>query len=682
MGIGQQRVYSFDVFRFDATTGELWRNDHNLKIPEQASRILSFLLEHHGTIVTREALREFLWPGGEHVDFDHSISNSVSRLRAILRDDLRAPVYIATVSKRGYRFIAPVKMVTDPPPAVHGQTVPEPALVAGPVESSVPGTPTAGTEVLTQPVPAARPQFWRRYGLVCAIVLVAVVSAAGWGWKSWPPKRSVAPDLYIGVAPFVVAEGERTLADSFRLDLADAFSLLPGVRVSAAHSFPEGPLDEAAIRKLGADAHLDVILLTKFSEQGRDCTLEFELVRARDAAHLGSFHYSGDINDLSSIRDRVQREIFARLDLVRYATQLVSPPATDPRAYEIYLRARYDLLQQTNESLLRAIDEFTTVTSIDPHFVRAYTGMANAYVTLADHDGLPQQEGYRHAMELARKAVQMDPEIAEGHALLGYASLGPDWNLEFAEKELRRAIDLEPNSARYHLWLAVLYGEEARFEEGYHQTDLARAADPFWPVIYVPEAFIASSARDSDRMIDAGAKLAKLKPDWPLSYDEMGWIYWYAGQPEKAAQQWLTMAELDHDDQRIELEKRGLQALAHGGTIAYARLRLKAIHSDTAWKHPYHDFFLPEWSSCAGEKEEAIRLLQEMVERKEVGSLVVAVNPMYDSLRSDQRFKELIGRIYGSSGATELQNRLDVTFSKSNALNMACPLPPQHDRSR
>jgi tetratricopeptide (TPR) repeat protein len=499
-----------------------------------------------------------------------------------------------------------------------------------------------------------------------------------WGWRMWRGQHGSPPDLYMGVAPFVVSQGERTLADSFRLDLADALSLLPGVRVSAAHSFPDGRLDEAAIRKLGEEAHLDVILLSKFSEQGRDCTLEFELVRARDAIHLGSFHYSGSVDDLSSIRDRVQREVFARLDLVRYATHPIQPLETDSRAYELYLRARYDLLQQTNESLQRAIEEFIQVTSIDPHYVQAYTGMANAYVTLADHDGLPQQDGYHHAMELARKAVEMDPESAEGHALLGYASQGPDWNLELAEKELRRAIELEPNSARYHLWLAVLYGEEARFEEGYHQIDLAHAADPFWPILRVTEAFIAASARDNTRMIETGGKLVKLEPDWPLSYDEMGWIYWYAGEHEKAVQQWLTMARLDHDDQRIDLEKKGLQALTRGGALAYARLRLEAMRDTTIWKHPYHDFLRPEWYSCAGKKEEAILQLQQMVARREVGSLVIAVNPMYDGLRSDQRFKDLIGRIYGPSGGTAIQSRLDAMFSGGKTLNLACPIPPEH----
>jgi DNA-binding winged helix-turn-helix (wHTH) protein len=111
MVVASGQIYNFGPFRYDSASGQLWRNDHTLKVPEQASRVLGFLLNHHGTTVTRESLRVLLWPEGEHVDFDHSISNSISRLRAILRDDLKDPIYIATVSKRGYRFIAEVKVI-------------------------------------------------------------------------------------------------------------------------------------------------------------------------------------------------------------------------------------------------------------------------------------------------------------------------------------------------------------------------------------------------------------------------------------------------------------------------------------------------------------------------------------------------------------------------------------------
>jgi DNA-binding winged helix-turn-helix (wHTH) protein/tetratricopeptide (TPR) repeat protein len=680
------QIYTFGVFRYDASTGELRRNGQNLKIPEQASRILGFLLENHGTLVTREALRAFLWPRGEHVDYDHSISNSISRLRAILRDDLRAPVYIATVSKRGYRFIAVVEIVAlDGTATTTELSAPVPRDPDTYGEPTLPDASPAGGIVAAAPAvlpPVAVPvPFLRRYGLAIAAVLLVAIVAGIWSWSGWRRRSAATPDqnIYIGVAPFVVLGGERTLADSFRLDTADALSLLPGVRVKAANSFPEGPLDEAGIRRLGEEAHLDVILLTRFLQKGRDCTLEFELVRARDAVHLGSFHYTGSVDELSSIRDRIQREVFARLDLVRFATHPVSASTTDPRAYELYLRARYDLLQQTDESLTRAIEEFKTVTSIDPHFAKAYSGMANAYVILAEHDGMPIREGYHQAVLLARKAVEMEPDNAEAHALLGFASLGPDWNLEFAEKELRRAVELDPNSARYRLWLAVLFGEQARFDEGYRQVDLARAADPFWPLIYVSEAFIASSARDNGRMVEAGNKLVNLKPDWPEAYDELGWIYWYAGEPKKAAEQWQTMAKLDHDPSRIDLENRGLKMLAEGGTVAYARLRLKAIEESPNWKHIYHDFLLPEWYSCAGDRDAAILLLQQMVAKRDLSSLVIAVNPMYDSLRSDQRFKELLTRIYGPDDYAELQKRLDAQY-RGKTMNLACPLAAEPGR--
>jgi DNA-binding winged helix-turn-helix (wHTH) protein/TolB-like protein len=679
MTVAPGQMYVFGPFRYDSTTGQLWRNDHSLRVPEQASRILACLLEHHGTTVTRETLRKLLWPDGEHVDYDHSISNSISRLRAILRDDLKNPAYISTVSKRGYQFVAPVRIESIVPsdasakPLETGTTTPTDSADEYPLEPNLVSGNTGGEP----PTPGTHPLRWQlfhRYGWIVGVILVVAIAAAVWRWNSVRREREIPPDIYMGIAPFTVLSGERTLADSFRLDVADALSLLPGVRVKAANSFPDGAIDEAAIRRLGEEAHLDVILLGQFLQKDREVTLAFELVRARDAVHLGSFHYSGSVDDLASIRDRVQREVFARLDLVRYATHPVSAPTIDTRAYEIYLRARYDLLQQTDESLKRAIEGFKTVTGIDPHFAKAYSGMANAYVTLAEHDGMPVREGYLQGMALARKALELDTENAEAHALLGFAALGPDWDLGVAEKELRRAIELDPNSAHYHLWLAVLFGEQARFEEGYRQIDLARAADPFWPLVNVEEAFIASSARDNSRMVDAGNRLLALKPDWSVAYDEMGWIYWYAGQPKSAAQQWRTMAQLDRDPQRVELETTGLKALNESGTVAYARLRLKAIDENVVWKHGYHDFLRPEWTSCAGEHDAALRLLQEMVAHRDPSSLSISVNPMYDGLRSDPRFNELLSGIYGPASFVGVQKRLEDQL-RGKEMNLACPLP-------
>src|ERR1700761_1436315 len=97
-----------------------------------------------------------------------------------------------------------------------------------------------------------------------------------------------------------------------------------------------------------------------------------------------------------------------------------------------------------------------------------------------------------------------------------------------------------------------------------------------------------------------------------------------------------------------------------------------------SWKHSYHDFFEPEWYSCAGDRESAIRLLQQIVEKKEVGSLVIAVNPMYDGLRSDQRFKALMVQIYGKNGAAAVQKRLDAKLNDGKALNAACPINTKH----
>ena len=643
--------------------------------------------------MTREELRQVLWPDGEHVDYDHSISNNISRLRAILRDNLSSPAYIATVSKRGYRFIATVhtsEAEAALPSSVSSETLaaseppviePVPPLGEAPPPSE---TPLSLIRPVIQLEPARLLLGLKRRSLITipllAIpLLVLAVLGVERSWRVFfPPPAPVSQDIYLAVAPFDASSGDRALAESFRLDLVDAVSMLPGVRVTAAHSFSSGKIDEPGILRLGQEQHLDVVLLGKSSQEGRNCTFHFELVRARDATHLGSFSYSATVDDLPAIRDRIQSEIFARLDLVRYATHPISPPATDRRAYEFYLRGRYDLAQQTNESLQRAVQEFQSSSSVDPHFARALAGLANAYVSLADHDVITIQEGYGRARDVARKVVAMDPTLPEGHGLLGYTTLGLNWNLSAAEAEISQAVQLDPSSARYHLWLSVLLAEEGRFDESYRQIDLAHAMDPYWPATYITEAFVASSARDSSRMLAAASKLVKLKPDWPLSYDQMAWTDWYAGRHEDAIRQWLTMAQLEGDSSRIKLEQRGLAEFQRGGTVAYARLHLTAMGQKSNWNHKSHDFVFPEWYSCAGEPNLSIQALQEMIDHHDSTSLTISVNPIYDGLRADPRFQSLLAQVYGVETSKQITARLNARFKTHELDNIACPIDTRH----
>ena len=459
-----------------------------------------------------------------------------------------------------------------------------------------------------------------------------------------PPAHN--EDVYIGIAPFeATGQDAEQLAESFRLDLTDAVSQLPAVQVRAAHSFPKGKRDDSNIPALAQNLQIDALLFGKFTVQGDDCLLQFELVRGRDAIHLASLQYQGTKSELAAIRDKAQGDIFTRLALAPGTEKPAHGNTENPRAYEAYLRARYHLSQWTDDSVAKSLQEFESAVTEDPTFAKAYAGMASAHFVLAEHEAAPKQESFRLAKQLAAKAIALDPSVAEAHAMLGQIALNQDWNFPTAEKELRRAVDLEPNQAIYHLWFSILLCVQGRFDESLHQIDLAHSADSFWPPVYMTEIFLAGAARQYPRSIDSGKKLIALMPDWPLAYDQLGLTLWYAGRYTDAIDSWHKMATLEKDTARMKLEERGLEAFRRGGVPAYAQVRLAAAKSGTHWAHAENDFDLAEWYAYSGSREQALRSLEAKVARHDPGALQIAINPPFDDLHQDPRFLALLTRI-------------------------------------
>ncbi|MFB3815965.1 MAG: winged helix-turn-helix domain-containing tetratricopeptide repeat protein [Terriglobales bacterium] len=662
--MARSRIYEFSVFRFDTDTGELTRNGWKIRIPNQVSQVLAILLDHAGVLVTREEIRQLLWPEGTFLDYDSAINRAISQLRTVLRDNSRTPKFIETIPKRGYRFVGEIG-VQSAVVAKGGTTVCETESCKGAdecVEGAVP-TPADPAIAPTHPSNAALAQIadtpqrlrrlaiisrlypfrWRIWVLVTTIAIV--LGAIGLVWNT---RRKIPPPgyIYVGIAPFEVAGPDaEKLAESFRLDLTDAVAQLPGVQVRAAQAFPRGKGDNANISALAQMLHLDVLLMGDFKIEGKNCDLQFELVRGRDFAHLASFRYSGTKDDLATFRNRIQRELYTRLELTRYASQPAQVRATAPRAYEAYLRARYYLSQQTDESLHKAVEQFGRAVAADASFAKAWAGMAHAHAVMADHGVRRRDDSYHTAKELATRAIQMDASLAEARAVLGWVAFRLEWNFRDAERELRRAVELDPSQASYHIWLAVILCVQGRFHESFEQIDRARAADPFWPSTYLAEAFVASSARQNARMIDAAQALVKMLPEWPLAHLELAWALWYAGRHEEAIAEWRHMALLEHDTARMELEDRGLSAFRRGGVPAYAKIRLDGLSRGAGWAHAENEFVAAEWYAYAGEADRAVAALEDMVAHREPDVLQMAVNPAYVSLHQDSRFLTLLSRV-------------------------------------
>jgi DNA-binding winged helix-turn-helix (wHTH) protein/TolB-like protein/Tfp pilus assembly protein PilF len=674
---------AFSAFTFDAPAGVLKKNDRYLRVPPQTLVLLTALLERAGAVVTREELRAVLWPEGEFIDHEHAINRAVNYLRSVLRDDPKKPQFIETLPKRGYRFIAEVthwpekaepvpeptavplavdtsssaeKSIVEPAlPAISGQAMPSIVEAAPQAREQLPSESLVYMEE-TFLHPAPRRAGWyprltsslRRAPAVYAAIAGAAVLACALVAtyvETRPAPLQAASSLSMGIVPFEVHGPQAgQLEQSFRMDLTDTLSQLPTVQLRASHSLEHVKTNDTSLREAAQALHLDLLLLGDLTVENNRCVLKLELVRGLDAVHLTAFQYVGSVQELTAIRDKAQKDIYSGLQLTGSSVQASAGSTQNPEAYSFYLRARELASRRTVATLNSALGQYLSATERDPNFARAYAGMASAYLHLASM--ADEVENLGEARTFALKAEQMNPRVAEAHAVLGVVALRRDWNMAQGDLELRRAIELEPNEAVYHAWLAESLADEGRSNEALKEVDLARADDPLWPQINGVELFVSGAAHQYARAVEAARRNVALDPNSSFARDQLAWSLFDAGSYEEAIGVWRETAVREKDTARVALEDRGLAALHQGGPAAYAEVRVSAIqdHLEAATTHP-DDFIPEEWYAYAGDRDQAIAALQETIRRHDPSAVHIAVNPMLENLHSDPRFLALVSRV-------------------------------------
>lgn len=652
MGKSAGRTFAFSAFVFHTGTGELMRAGKRLRIPDQAARLLALLLENPGSMLTRDQLKAGLWPEGEVVDYDHSIHRVVSQLRDILRDrSSKSAQLIETLPKRGYRFTAPVQEITTPELSlsVIDSTISEESAPVGSI-LRLPSDPVRVSQPVNAqssaaPASAATAGLWRSpwtTGVGVIGILVVVVSV----WLAYTHIWGPAKPLSLGIVPFEATGTDAlSMSESFRLNLADVLSQSPEIETRAVHSFDHIGQDESQILARARQLGVDALIFGKFSLTGNQCQLRLELVRSRDGVHLSSLQYSGTKEELASISDRVERDIFERLHPYRRTVNLnMGRPATS-KAYGAYLRGRSYLLQWTDESLLQAVAAFQEAIAEDPSYARAYAGLASAYFVLAQHGNNGSGQSMEKCRTFAARALALDPTLAEAHAMLGQVELNQDWNFPLAEEQLHRAVDLDPNHAIYHQWLAILYCVEGKHDLSLEEIDMAHAADPNWAPLYMTEIFLAGSAGQFDRADRATDRLLSMMPDWPLAHEQKALNLWAEGKYSLAIAEWRQAAVLEKNADRVSLEDRGAEVLRSGGVQAYARLRLQALATRKGISHEEQDFVPAEWYAYAGNWDQTMAELNRLVSTHSQAALQINLNPAYVPLHHDPRYFALLKQI-------------------------------------
>jgi TolB-like protein/DNA-binding winged helix-turn-helix (wHTH) protein len=467
-------AYKFGVFVVDTRSGELRKGGVRVKLQERPFRLLVALVAKPGHLVTREELRQSLWPEGTFVDFDHNISSSINKLRSALNDSPTHPRYIETVGRRGYRFLADVK-----PVGPNGAAV-EPAPELKAIAAAPSGT---------------RWRVWRPW--LAAVGIATVLTVAFTGYRQWTHSRTSsqqATRTMLAVLPFenlTGDPGQEYFGDGLTEEMIAQLGRMDPqhLGVIARTSIMHYKHSQASLEQIAHELSVQYVLEGSIRRDSEKVRIAAQLIQVKDQTHLWAREYDRELKDVLPVQGEIAREIADEIQgslghhLPAVSTQQssLSPPALE--AYNLYLKGLYFWNKRTVTGFQEAIGYFQQATEKDRNFARAYAGLADAYALIAGYSGVPQVEYAPKARAAALRALEIDPNLPEAHTALALIVENYDWDWQTAEKEYRRAIELDPNYATAHHWYAEYLMWQGRFSEALVESERARQLDPLSLII-------------------------------------------------------------------------------------------------------------------------------------------------------------------------------------------------------
>jgi TolB-like protein/DNA-binding winged helix-turn-helix (wHTH) protein/Flp pilus assembly protein TadD len=626
----------FGVFELDLRAGELRKHGLRIRLQEQPLRVLVFLLEHPGEVVTREELQKKLWPADTFVDFDHGLNKAVNKIRDALGDSAESPRFVETVARRGYRFLAEVK-VADPVPARNSEIATQPHPATEPRDPSGATGKLSSFELLWSSIA-------RKLSLF--VFFLALASFAAWKFQSRNRPNPVIRSL--AVLPLESLSNDASqdyFADGMTDELISDLGQISALRVISrtsvmAYKHARKPLPQIA-RELNVDAVVEGTVL----RSGDQVRITAQLIDASADKHLWSQSYEGELRDTLALQNKVARAI---ADQIRISVNpqeqaaLKTAKVVNPQAYESYLKGRFFWNKRTAEGLQAALTFFSQAIEEDPKFAQAYSGLADTYSLLGDwqYAVMTPREAFPKAKAAAIKALELDSALGEAHNSLAFCLDGFDWDFDSAGKEFRRAIELNPGYATAHHWYAWHLSLSGRYDEAIAEMRKAENLDPLSLIINSDLAELLVLAHSYDESIQQSRKTVELDPNFALAHNQLGQAYLQKQMHDEA------VAELQKAVQLSGGSPTSLANLARAYIASGKKTEAVKLLGDLKKRsNPSHSY-APEIAAIfvsLGESDQAMNWLEKGYEER--FNPGVLLRPAFDPLRSDPRFDDLLRRI-------------------------------------
>jgi DNA-binding winged helix-turn-helix (wHTH) protein/tetratricopeptide (TPR) repeat protein len=627
-------IYEFGPFRLDPQRRRLLREGEAVPLKPKDFDTLLALVERGGHVLPKEALMERVWPGS-FVE-EGNLSLHISNLRKALGEKRDQHKYIVTVPGQGYEFVASVRELKETDADL---------MITERSKTSI----NIEDQLIEQPryFPASLSKTW------LAIIITALVVVAG-GFYFIRKRAAVAvsssPIKSLAVLPFKPLSAVNR-DESLELGMADTLitrlSNIKGIILrptSAVRRYSD--LQQDAV-EAGRQLQVEAVLEGNIQRSGDRIRVTARLIRVSDGTALWAQQFDEKFGDIFTVQDSISQRLTSSLSLTTTGEEkeLLAKHHTDnSQAYESYLKGRYFYGGVVSEEgLKKSIAYYEQAIKLDPNYAEAYSGLANSYMRLGNVWGfVSPRETFPKAEPVLKKALELDESLSDVHASLGTYKFYYEWDWAGAEREFKRAIELNSNLGRAHHEYATLLQVFGRFDEAVAERELSRQLDPLSPNPVATVGYPHYYAGRYDEAIKYYQQALELDPNFSWAHLWIGQAYLEKGLRDEA------IAEIEKALKLSDGSTRALATLGYAYAVAGKRdeaLKVIGKLKETANQRYVSPYFIAVIHAGLKNRDEAFVWLEKAFAERQPYLTHLKVEPVFANLRGDPRFDDLLRRI-------------------------------------
>ncbi len=630
---GSPQDFFLAGWRITPSLNLIAQNGSSARLEPRVMHVLLCLAAHAGKLVTKEHLIATVWP--DTFVSDQALTTAIWQLRQVFGEKARNCQVIQTIPKTGYRLLV----------------MPTPA-------SEIAATPLAPQSTVppidvVDPVSALWPRL--RIGAAAVGLLLVALAVAGYVVKAKSRARPAKLYSVLAVLPFANLSGDpeqEYFSDGMTEEMILQLGRLQPDRlgVIARASVMAYKKSGKRIDQIAQELKADYVLEGSVRRDRSRVRVAAHLIDGRTQARVWGEVYEQDWKDILLLQTDIARSLAQQIRLRLTPEQDSTLAAVRPvnhEAYEAYLKGRFYWNKRTREDLYTAISFFEQATRLDPGYALAYVGIADCYWAMHEWNLLNTAEAAAKGRPAAQMAHQLDDSLAQSHAALGAAAMNYDWDWATAEREFKRAIELNPNYAPAHQWYAEYLSAMGRHDEAIATIQRAQALDPYSLIINSVAGSLFLNAGRYDEAIAECRKALEIDPDFHAAHYYLGSVYLQQARSEEALSEFSKAAKIFSrvgGAAQFDLASRATLAARSGNRKEGLRLTTRLAASSVPYSPNGYARIAALYASL-GDADRAFSYLDKAIQLRQRNLRLFRINPAFDSLRADPRYQQVLRRL-------------------------------------